>query len=99
MCKYSDSHNFNYCGELDDLTHIFATCSRIPGLFQLTHCLIRKWTPTIDTIPVWWYIIGMPAGSGLVVYVKRLGNCFFCAGELQLFTIDSTKTEVLGLIV
>ena len=24
-CKYSDSPNCNYCGELDDLTHIFVT--------------------------------------------------------------------------
>ena len=24
-CKYSDYPNCNYCGELDDLTHIFGT--------------------------------------------------------------------------
>ena len=35
-CKYSDSPNCNYCGALDDLTHIFVTCSRLSGLFQLT---------------------------------------------------------------
>ena len=35
-CKYSDSPNCKYCGELDDLTHIFVTCSRFSGLFQLT---------------------------------------------------------------
>ena len=35
-CKYSDSPNCNYCDELDDLTHIFVTCSRLSGLFQLT---------------------------------------------------------------
>ena len=34
-CKYSNSPNCNYCGELDDLTHIFVTCSRLSGLFQL----------------------------------------------------------------
>ena len=42
-CKYWESPNCNYCGELDDLTHIFVTCSRLSGLFQLT----------IDKIPVW----------------------------------------------
>ena len=26
-CQFSDSPNCNYCGELDDLTHICVTCS------------------------------------------------------------------------
>ena len=52
-CKYSDSTDCNYCGELDDLTNIFVTCSGLSGLFQLTQSLIRKLTPTIDKIPVW----------------------------------------------
>ena len=30
-CKYSDSPN---CGELDDLTHSFVTCSIHSGLIQ-----------------------------------------------------------------
>ena len=34
-CKYSDSPHCNYCGELDDLTNIFVTCSRRSVLFQL----------------------------------------------------------------
>ena len=41
-CKYSDSPNCNYSGELGDLTHIFVTCSRLSGLFQLTQSLIRN---------------------------------------------------------
>ena len=41
-CRYSDSPNCNYCGELDDLTNIFVTYSRLSGLFQLTQNLIRK---------------------------------------------------------
>ena len=65
----------HYCGELDDLTHIFVTCSRLSALFQLTQSLIRKLTPTIDKIPVWWYIIGIPASAGLYVNVIRLCNC------------------------
>ena len=35
-CKYLDSPNYNYCGELDQLTHIVVTCSRLSVLFQLT---------------------------------------------------------------
>ena len=35
-CRSSDSPNCNFCGELDDLTHIFVTCSRLARLFQLT---------------------------------------------------------------
>ena len=41
-CRYSDFPNCNYCGELDDLTPIFVTCSRLSGLFQRTQSLIRK---------------------------------------------------------
>ena len=51
-CKYSDSPNCNYCGELDTLTHIIVTCSRLSWLFQLTESLIRKLTSTIDKISV-----------------------------------------------
>ena len=43
-------------------------------LFHLTQSLIRKLIPTIDTIPVWWYIIGIPATSGLAVNVRFLGT-------------------------
>ena len=64
-CRYSDSPNCNYCGELYDLPHIFVTCSRLSGLFQLSQSLIRKLTPPIDKIIVWWYIIGIPASVGL----------------------------------
>ena len=56
-CRYSDC---NYCGEFDDLTHNFVTCSRLSGLFQLTQSLICKLTPTIYKIPVRWYIICIP---------------------------------------
>ena len=68
-CKYSDSPNCNSCGELDDLTHIFSTCRRLSGLFQLNRCIISKLTPTYDKIPVWWYIIGIPTSDGLVLNV------------------------------
>ena len=83
-CKYSDSPMCNYCGELYDLTHIFVTCSRLSGLFQLTQSLISKLTPTIDTIPVWWYSIGIPASAGLGVNVRRLCNWIFAQATIAI---------------
>ena len=35
----------------------------------------------MDTIPVWWYIIGIPASAGLDVDVRRLCKLDFCAGK------------------
>ena len=83
-CKYSDSSKCDYCGELDDLTYIFVTCSRVSGLFQLTQSLIRKLTPTIDKIPVWWYIIGIPASADLDVNVRRLCNWIFAQAKIAI---------------
>ena len=100
-CEYSDSPNCNYCGEFDDLTHTVVTCSRLSGLFQLTQSLIRKLTPTINKIPVRWYIICIPTSSGLDVNVRRMGNGTF-AQEKKCnctYIVDSTKTCVVGLIV
>ena len=83
-CKYSDSPNCNYCGVLNDLTHILVTCSRLSGLFQLTQSSIRKLTPTMDNIPVWWYIIGIPASAGLDVNVRRLCNWIFAQAKIAI---------------
>ena len=88
-CKFSDSSNCNYCGELNDLTYIFITCSRLSVLFQLTQSLIRKLISTIDKIPVSWYIIGIPASSGPAIYVRRLGN--WIAQKLLLYIVYSAK--------
>ena len=41
-CTFSDSPNCNYCGDLDDFSHICVPRSRLSGLFQLTPSLIRK---------------------------------------------------------
>ena len=95
-CKYSDSPNCNYCGELDDLTHIFVTCSRLSGLFQLTQSLIRKLTPTIDKIQVWWYIIGIPTSAGLDVNVRRLCNWILRRQKLQLYNSRFNKYKSSG---
>ena len=86
-CKYSDSPNCNYYNELDDLTHIFVTCSRLSVLFQLTQRLNRKLTPTMDTIPVWWTIIGIPASAGLHVNVRRL--CNWIVAQLKIAIVYS----------
>ena len=84
---------------MDDLTHIFVTCSRLSGLCQLTQSLICKLTPTIDNIPVWWYIIGIQASSGLDVNDRGLDNWNFAQATLQLYIVESTNTEVVGLNV
>ena len=62
-CRYWDSPNCNYWYELNCLTHICITWSRLSS-FSLG--LILKWTPTSDMIPV-WYIIGIPGSCGLAV--------------------------------
>ena len=41
-CTYLDSPNCDYCDELDDLTHIVVTYSRLSRIFQLTKTLIHK---------------------------------------------------------
>ena len=90
-CKYLDSPNCNYCGELDGLTHIFVTCRILSGLFQLTQSLIRKLTPTIDKIPVWWYIIGISASAGLV-NVRRLCKWIFAQAKIVIvYSIFNTN--------
>ena len=95
-CRYSDSPNCNYCGELDDLTLIFATCSRLSGLFQLTQSLIRKLTPIIDKIPVWWYIIGILASVGFDVNVRRQGNCIFAQTKIAIIYSRFNKNRSSG---
>ena len=86
----------NYCGELDDLTHIFVTCSRLSGLFQLTQSLIRKLTPTIDKIHVWCYIIGIPASAGLDVNVWRLCNWIFAQAKIAIVYSRFNKYKSSG---
>ena len=83
-------------GELDDLTHIFVLCSRLSGLFQLTQSLIRKLTPTIDKIPVWSYIIGIPASAGLDVNVRRLCNWIFAQAKIAIVYCRFNKYKSCG---
>ena len=78
-CRYSDSPNCNYCGELNDSTHIFVTCSRLSALFQLTQ---SRFENLHQQIPVWWYIIGIPASDGLDVNARRLGIWIFAQAKI-----------------
>ena len=41
-CTHLDSPNCDYCDELDDLTRIVVTYSRLSGIFPLTKTVIRK---------------------------------------------------------
>ena len=96
-CKYFDSPNSNYCGELYDVTHIFVTCSRLSGLFQLTQSLISKLTPTINQIPVWWwYIIGIPASASLDVNVRCLCNWIFAQANIAIVYSRFNKNRSSG---
>ena len=58
---------------MDDLINIFVSKS-----------LIVKLPPTIDKIPVWWYIIGIPTCSGLAVNVGCLGNWIFVQTKVSI---------------
>ena len=74
------------------ITHIFVTCSRLSGLFQLHQSRIRKFTPTIDNFFFFlWYIIGIQASSGLVVYVRRLGG-----GQIAVVHCSYNKNRSSG---
>ena len=95
-CKYSESSNCNYCGELDDLTHIFVTCNRLSELFLLTQSLIRKLTPTLDK----FLFVGIPASAGLDVNVSCLGNCIFAQTKIAIvYSRFNIQIGVVGLNV
>ena len=81
---------------MDDLTHIFVTCSRLSWLFQLTQSLIRKLIPKIDKIPVWWYIIGIPASAGLDVNDRRLCNWILAQAKIALLYSTFNKYRSSG---
>ena len=83
-CKFADSPDCKYCGDLDDLTHIFVKCTRLSQLFQLTQSIIRKLCPTIHKIPFMWYIIGIPPKTGLNSYVRHLGSWIFALAKISI---------------
>ena len=65
-------------------------------MFQLTQSLICKLTPTIDQIPVWWYIIGIPASAGLDVNVRRLCNWILAQGKIAIVYSRFNKYKSSG---
>ena len=98
MCKYSDSPNCNYCGELDDLTHSFVTCSRLSGLFQLTQSLIRILTPK-------FLFGGILLLSQLVLVLMLILDAYYATGflrrqKLQLYIVQCrfNKAKVISRV-
>ena len=98
-CKYSDSPNYNYGDELDDLTHIFVTWSRLSGLFQLTQSLIRKLTPTIDKFLFGGLLFVSQLVLVLMLMLDAYATGFLRRQKLQLYIVDSTNTGEVGLNV
>ena len=73
-----------YCRELDDLTHIFITYSRIVWLFQLTKGLICKLTPKQFIKCMFGKIL---LASHLVLVLVFMFEVWAAAKKIQLFIV------------
>ena len=82
--------------QLDDLVHNFIQCERLSALFQLTQSIIRKLLPTIDKLPFWWYMVGIPPKSlcDHNVNTRRLVNWIFAISKIAI--IHSRFNKVRG---
>ena len=50
----------------------------------------------MDTIPVWWDIIGIPASAGLDVNVRRMGNWIFEQSKVAIVYSRFNKNRSSG---
>ena len=50
----------------------------------------------MDTIPAWWYIIGIPASAGLDVNVRRLCNWIFAQAKNEIVYSRFNKNRSSG---
>ena len=91
-CKYSDSPNCNYCGDLDDVTHIIVTCSRLSWLFQLTQSLIRKLTPTLDKFLFGGILLVSQLVLVLMLMLDAYATGFLRRQKLQLYIVYLPNT-------
>lgn len=86
-CRYATNPNCLFCGDIDDLTHIFVKCPRLSALFRLMQDIIRKLLPHIDKIPFYWYIIG--------IYNVNSKNIYFYETDLANWIIGIVKISII----
>ena len=60
-----------------------------------------RYTPTIDKIPVWWYIIDTPASAGLDVNIRRLCNWIFAQAKIAIVysRFNKNKAKVISRVI
>lgn len=95
-CSFADSPNCRFCNKMDDLEHIFFKCERLSALFRLTQKIIRKMLPTIDKIPYWWYIVGIPPKSVYSYHVRQLVNWIFALAKIAIVHSRFNKAKGEG---
>ena len=76
---------------MEDLTKHFVTCSRLSWLFKLTQSVIRKLTPTIDTILFGGILMISQLVLVLIIMLDTWATGFLHRTKMQLYIVDSTK--------
>ena len=98
-CKFANSPNCLFCGDLDELLHIFFKCPRLSALFVLMRDLIRKLLPHIDKIPFYWFIIGIPNVNkqSIDYYAKQLCNWLISIAKIAIVHSRWNKFNNTGI--
>ena len=68
------------------ICHIFFyKCPRLSVLFQLMQKLIKYMLPTIDKIPFYWFIVGIPSYIlGVNRFSNNLANWSICVAKMSI---------------